>query len=125
LAIRMPDGARVVRRFADARSLTALYAFVDAQLADGQGEETSPAGHGKEQVEHAMEEQIGEAGTADAWWGFQLVLAYPRQEIPWARGTTVGGVECLKGGAQLVVHMLAPTHAATGEEDDDGYVSEE
>ncbi|KAJ7705248.1 hypothetical protein B0H17DRAFT_1156753 [Mycena rosella] len=130
LAIRLPDGARVVRRFADTRTLTALYTFVDAQLADAdaaEDPEESPAGHRAADVERAMEEQIDEAGAADAWWGFQLVLAYPRREIPWARGT-VGGIECLKGGAQLVVHMLATaTHetAADGESDDDGYVSEE
>ncbi|KAJ7176563.1 hypothetical protein C8R46DRAFT_1213153 [Mycena filopes] len=127
LAIRMPDGARVVRRFADARSLTALYSFVDAQLAEEGGGEMSPAGHSKDEIEVAMEQQIAEAGSADAWWGFQLVLAYPRQEIVWARGTTVGSVECLKGGAQLVVHMLTPTQAAAADDDqdDDGYVSEE
>ncbi|KAJ6551534.1 hypothetical protein B0H19DRAFT_951330 [Mycena capillaripes] len=129
LAIRLPDGGRVVRRFSDRRTLTALYAFVDAQLAggDSQSGETSPGGHGKADIERAMEEQIQEAETADAWWGFQLVLAYPRREIPWARGT-VGEVECLKGGAQLVVHML--THAqeaaaAADDADDDGYVSED
>ncbi|KAJ6475826.1 hypothetical protein C8R47DRAFT_1052641 [Mycena vitilis] len=122
LAIRMPDGGRVVRRFADSRSLTALYAFVDAQLTTAEDGDISPKGHGKADVERAMEEQMDEAGTADAWWGFQLVLAYPRREIPWSEGTTVGEVECLKGGAQLVVHMLT---RETVEEDDDGYVSED
>jgi FAS-associated factor 2 len=127
LAIRLPDGGRVVRRFADGRTLTALYAFVDAQLSggEGQGEEMSPKGHGAQDFERAMEEEIQEAGGPDAWWGFQLVLAYPRREIPWARGT-VGEVESLKGGAQLVVHMLTPTHkVAAADDDDDGYVSEE
>ncbi|KAJ7254687.1 hypothetical protein B0H12DRAFT_1183952 [Mycena haematopus] len=130
LAIRMPDGARVVRRFADGRSLTALYAFVDAQLVDSaggsqdrEGDERSPKGHPASQVEAAMEEQITDAGGADAWWGFQLVLAYPRRDIPWGRGSTVGDVECLKGGAQLVVHLLTPPPTQDGE--DDGYVSEE
>ncbi|KAJ7489513.1 hypothetical protein FB451DRAFT_1390665 [Mycena latifolia] len=129
LAIRLPDGGRVVRRFADKRTLTALYAFVDAQLAGADGEEApevSPAGHRAADVERAMEEQIDVAGNADAWWGFQLVLAYPRREIPWARGT-VDQVDCLKGGGQLVVQMLTTTNEAPrdGEEDDDGYVSEE
>ncbi|KAJ7103788.1 hypothetical protein C8R44DRAFT_834579 [Mycena epipterygia] len=123
LAIRLPDGGRVVRRFADDRTLTALYTFVDAQLADRDGDaDASPAGHRAADVERAMEEQIGIAGDADAWWGFQLVLAYPRREIPWARGT-VGGVEALKGGGQLVVQML--TAVSADDEDDDGYVSEE
>ncbi|KAJ6466984.1 hypothetical protein C8R45DRAFT_1079465 [Mycena sanguinolenta] len=133
LAIRMPDGGRVVRRFADGRSLTALYAFVDAQLVDGAGAgegdagERSPKGHAASQLEAAMEAQIADAGAgargADAWWGFQLVLAYPRRDIPWSRGATVGDVESLKGGAQLVVHLLTPTN--TPDEDDDGYISEE
>ncbi|KAJ6567659.1 hypothetical protein DFH09DRAFT_1261410 [Mycena vulgaris] len=124
LAIRLPDGARILRRFADTRSLTALYAFVDAQLADAAGDAVSPAGHAAADVEHAMEEQIAGAGGADAWWGFQLVLAYPRREIPWARGT-VGEVESLKGGGQLVVHMLARETTSNGDADDDGYISEE
>ncbi|KAJ7430180.1 hypothetical protein B0H11DRAFT_2139231 [Mycena galericulata] len=53
LAIRLPDGGRVVRRFAESRSLTALYAFVDAQLADGEGEEVSPEGHGVGELERS------------------------------------------------------------------------
>jgi FAS-associated factor 2 len=125
LAIRLPDGGRVVRRFADGCSLTALYAFVDAQLVgDSQEGERSPNGHLGSQLERAMEEQIAEAGGPDPWWGFQLVLAYPRREIPWASGSTVGDVESLKGGAQLVVHLLQET-VAEAEADDDGYVSEE
>ncbi|KAJ7078398.1 hypothetical protein C8R43DRAFT_1083342 [Mycena crocata] len=122
LAIRLPDGGRVVRRFADTRSLTSLYAFVDGQLADSDGDsDFSPEGHSSADVEGAMEEQMG--ADADAWWGFQLVLAYPRQEIPWVRAT-VGDVESLKGGAQLVVHLHTPT-TTTGDSDDDGYISEE
>ncbi|KAJ7432072.1 hypothetical protein B0H11DRAFT_2179967 [Mycena galericulata] len=123
LAIRLPDGGRVVRRFAESRSLTALYAFVDAQLADGEGEEVSPEGHGVGELERAMEEQVGEVGP-DAWWGFRLVLAYPRQEIGWGQ-ETVGKIECLKGGGQLVVQMLATESTVNGDADDDGYVSED
>ncbi|KAF7377744.1 UBX domain-containing protein [Mycena sanguinolenta] len=124
LAIRLPDGGRVVRRFADGCSLTALYAFVDAQLVDGAaGEERSPKGHTPSQLEAAMEGQIADAGGANAWWGFQLVLAYPRRDVPWVRSTTVGDVESLKGGAQLVVHLLTPTQGTA--DDDDGYISEE
>ncbi|KAJ7740899.1 hypothetical protein DFH07DRAFT_905360 [Mycena maculata] len=129
LAIRMPDGARVVRRFGGGRSLTALYAFVDAQLADAEGGEVSPNGHSPNEVERAMEEKIAEdASGADKWWGFRLVLAYPRSEIPWAPHSTVGEVQSLKGGGQLVVHIVE-TAAVNGNGDDgadeDGYVSEE
>ncbi|KAF8218339.1 hypothetical protein K438DRAFT_1925462 [Mycena galopus ATCC 62051] len=140
LAIRLPDGGRVVRRFADGCSLTALYAFVDAQLLNADGElnsTQSPAGHAPSELERAMEEQIivaaegkEEEKGADAWWGFRLVLAYPRREVLWARGTTVGEVECLKGGAQLVVQMYDVQEVnGNGDleagEEDDGYVSEE
>ncbi|KAF7356769.1 UBX domain-containing protein [Mycena venus] len=94
---------------------------------EGAQDERSPKGHAAAELERAMEEQIADAEGADAWWGFQLVLAYPRREIPWASGSTVGDVECLKGGAQLVVHLLTPLHetVADGEADDDGYVSED
>ncbi|KAJ7083737.1 hypothetical protein B0H15DRAFT_911810 [Mycena belliarum] len=130
LAIRLPNGERVVRRFGNKSSLTALYAFVDAQLEgtpDAAGDsEVSPAGHREADVERAMEEQVDATGDADAWWGFRLVLAYPRREIPWTRGMAVDQVDCLNGGGQLVVHMLAATDKAVdGESDDDGYVSEE
>ncbi|KAK7023784.1 UBX domain-containing protein [Favolaschia claudopus] len=127
LAIRLPDGGRVVRRFSDGCSLTLLYAFVDAHLVSAgnvQDGETSPKGHSVSELTRAMEEQIASIGGADAWWGFQLLLAYPRREIPWVSGSTVGQVEWLKGGAQLAVHLFSPT-VADGDEDDDGYVSEE
>ncbi|KAJ7621107.1 hypothetical protein FB45DRAFT_1062140 [Roridomyces roridus] len=123
LAIRLPDGGRVVRRFAETRSLTALYAFVDTQLADCTADTlVSPGGHSD--VERGMEEQV-EAVGADLWWGFRLVLAYPRQEILWGK-STVGSIDCLKGGGQLVVQMLATkAEGLDGEADEDGYISED
>ncbi|KAJ7049462.1 hypothetical protein C8F01DRAFT_1002299 [Mycena amicta] len=125
LAIRLPDGGRLVRRFADNCSLTLLYAFVDAQLTSSSGpSDVSPAGHALVDFERAMNEQIGATGNAQSWWGFQLVLAYPRREIPWTKGM-VGDVDGLKGGAQLVVQLNTPTISNTGEADDDGYISEE
>ncbi|KAJ6591374.1 hypothetical protein B0H10DRAFT_2179292 [Mycena sp. CBHHK59/15] len=133
LAIRLPDGGRVVRRFGGARTVTALYAFVDAQLvpkemgADGDPFE-SPDGHrGAEDVERAMEEQIRAVEDgANGWWGFRLELAYPRREIKWESGVTIEAVECLQGGGQLVVQMLTTTTPEQGgDDDDDGYVSEE
>jgi FAS-associated factor 2 len=71
-----------------------------------------------------MDEQIAEAGDAESWWGFQLMLAYPRREIPWSK-TTVGEIEFLKGGAQLVVQLHTTVVETNGDADDDGYVSED
>ncbi|KAF7324835.1 UBX domain-containing protein [Mycena kentingensis (nom. inval.)] len=126
LAIRFPDGRRVVRRFAASDSLTFLYAFVDAELAtsSGEGSDVSPTGHHFDDLERAMDEQVEASADADSWWGFQLMLAYPRREVLWSKGK-VGDVDCLKGGAQLVVQLNSPVPMNNGDLDDDGYVSED
>jgi FAS-associated factor 2 len=132
VAVRLPDGGRVVRRFAGGQSLTALYAFVDGRLTGGvagtSGQSLSPAGHPPSALERAMEEQITLAGGADQWWGFQLALAYPRQIIAWEEGRKVGEMEGLRGGAQLVVSLLhgGVERGGSGKEggDDDEYESE-
>ncbi|KAF7288153.1 UBX domain-containing protein [Mycena chlorophos] len=124
LVIRLPNGSRVVRRFTNDCSLSYLYAFVDGQLTDSAATASvSPAGHDLADLERAVQEQVATRDAQD-WWGFQLVLAYPRREIPWSKGV-VGDVSALQGGGQVVVQMNSPVVAQTGDADDDGYVSEE
>jgi len=72
--------------------------------------------------------------SAQEWWGFCVVSAYPRREIEWRANVRLGDVDCLRGGGQLVVEMLnldksrpAPRErtSATVNDDDDGYDTEE
>ncbi|RDB14772.1 hypothetical protein Hypma_004123 [Hypsizygus marmoreus] len=88
VAVRLPSGGRVIRVFDETKALTALYAFVNAQLVPAAFKPeddpvNQPEGQHKE-VEACLEEQI--AGEMDGdWWGFQLATAYPRKEVPWQK----------------------------------------
>ncbi|KAI0689671.1 hypothetical protein BC835DRAFT_1368079 [Cytidiella melzeri] len=111
VGVRMPDGKRPVRFFGEADSLTAVYAFVDAQFIPEGAEYTSAS----DPVVAPDGEQSGEIGLLHAmekvgkknghWWGFKLAMAYPRREIHWEPGRKVGEVEGLSGG-QLVVELF-------------------
>lgn len=140
IAVRMPSGGRIVRRFGETDTLTALYTVVDAQLIPPHLKpeddpifppgESSPEG-GLEGIEMQV---MGGAAAAD-WWGFTMALAYPRKEITWAPGVTLGTVDGLSGGAQLVVEMVGDGRRGSRErtpekeegthEDDDGYSTED
>jgi FAS-associated factor 2 len=135
VAVRLPNGGRVVKMLEETATLTTLYLLVDTQLIPAelavQDDSSSPPEEGCEAVgvEAAIEMQIAAEGrNVEDWWGFRLVLAYPRQVIPWEKGTRIGQVESLRGGAQVVVEMLG---APTREQDtdmgsgDDGYHTED
>jgi FAS-associated factor 2 len=134
IAVRLPSGGRVVKMLEETATLTALYLFVDTQLIPEelavQDDPSSPPEEGYEAVgvEAAIEMQIAaEGGNVDEWWGFKLVLAYPRMVIPWNKGTRVRQVETLRGGAQVVVEMLGTPamEQALGGVDGDGYDTED
>lgn len=112
-------------------TLTALYLLVDTHLIPpelvAQDDSSSPPeGCEVAEVETATEKQIGM--NVNDWWGFRLVLAYPRMVIPWEKNTRIGQVESLREGAQVVVEMLGTTaweqdtNSAGG---DDGYHTED
>jgi FAS-associated factor 2 len=135
IAVRLPSGGRVIKVLEETATLTALYLFVDTQLIPDelavQDDPSNPPEEGYEAVgvETAIEMQIAaEHGNVDDWWGFRLVLAYPRMEIPWNKGTRVGQVEALRGGAQVVVEMLGTPVMKKDISDadgDDGYHTED
>lgn len=115
IAVRLPNGGRVVKMLEETTTLTALYLLVDMHLIPTelsvQDDSSSPPEEGFEAVgvEGAIEMQIAAEGmNVDDWWGFRLVLAYPRMVIPWQKGMRIGEVESLRGGAQVVVEMLGP-----------------
>ncbi|KAI0338357.1 hypothetical protein BDW22DRAFT_1348495 [Trametopsis cervina] len=119
VGVRMPNGKRPVRFFGEADSLTAVYAFVDAQFIPEGREYSSesdpispPDGEmtGEVGLLHAMEKVGRKNGH---WWGFKLAMAYPRKEIHWEPGKTVGQVEGLSGG-QLVVELFEDPSTSKG-----------
>lgn len=129
-----------MRAFAHEQGLTALYAWVPTQLAsteDATHARTSPEGDAVPQkdaeveIERILERTIVRsepqhplAGTQqDEWWVFALALAYPRTPVP---GVKLGEIPALRGGAQVVVEMLAGAKqpGRVGDEDD-GFVTED
>jgi FAS-associated factor 2 len=139
MAIRLPGDKRVVRRFPPSATLTALFTFVDVYLIpshfnSSDDPECPPSGSitGEKAIEHQISSSDS---TADSWWGFKLMLVYPRQEIKWEAHTMLSDVDSLKDGGQVVVEMIAGSRrgstdrrrsgeAARGDSDD-GYSSEE
>jgi FAS-associated factor 2 len=117
ITIRLRDGL-VIHNFSTAATLTTLYAFVDGHLIPRELDPaddpyTSPDGlaSGEEDIEHL----IVSRSPPDEWWGFRLVLAYPRREIKWEPGVKLCDIDQLKGGGQVVVEMVEG--AVTQEED--------
>lgn len=144
IAIRFPAGSRVVHQFGPDATLTTLYAFIDAQLipqhfGEAEDPEVSPTGDvvGVKSLERAIEEEVLKANKPAEWWGFQVVLAYPREEIAWKAGATarLADLSALRGGGQVVVELLNSAGGKrSGErerqrvpavEDDDGYSTED
>ncbi|OCH92438.1 hypothetical protein OBBRIDRAFT_452074 [Obba rivulosa] len=120
IGVRMPDGRRVVRFFGEADQLVALYAYVDSLFVPPgtppEGDPQAPPS-GDAPGEDALVEEIQRSGkTPEKWWGFQLVLAYPRKEILWEAGRKIGQVEALKGGGQVVVEPVADDGAEKGKQ---------
>ncbi|KAF9561731.1 hypothetical protein CPC08DRAFT_688673 [Agrocybe pediades] len=128
IAIRLPDGKRVVHAFSDLANTTSLYAFVDSQFIPPQYSESddpiSIAGQ-EGMGERALEKQVSQ--DADNYWGFRIALAYPRVEIPWTPGVKLHDIEHLKRGGQVVVELTGGKAASANreDEDDDGYHTED
>lgn len=114
IGVRMPDGRRVVRFFGENDRLTALYAFVDSLFIPPEfvqdADPRSPPGGGQVGEDGLLDEMQRSGRSAEKWWGFKLVLAYPRREIAW-EGKRIGDADALRGGGQVVVELVA---------DDDG-----
>lgn len=125
IAVRLPTEGRVIRHFPSNATLTALYTYVDTQLIPHEyTQEEDPRTPPIESAttgEDLIEEQL--QVSPEDWWGFKLVLAFPRREIKWQPRTRLSDVEALKGGGQVVVEM---SQATTGVAiDEDGYSTDE
>ncbi|CCM01252.1 uncharacterized protein FIBRA_03301 [Fibroporia radiculosa] len=138
VGLRLPDGRRLVRFFGESDSMTALHAYVDshfipAELAPDSDPHAPPGGATPGEI--GLVEEVQSSGRSETqWWGFQLVLAYPRKELAWEPSRRLGDVDVLKSGGQLVVEMVGDMgsgdgkgkeKAAAAENSDDGYETED
>ncbi|KAH9896512.1 hypothetical protein C8Q73DRAFT_780242 [Cubamyces lactineus] len=136
VGIRMPDGRRVVRFFGENDTVTALYAYVDSLFIPPEyvqdADPVSPPEGGSAGEDGLAGEMQHSGKSVDKWWGFKIVLAYPRKEIEWAPEKRIGDIDALKGGAQVVVEPIADEDCAQGKakgpagsvDDDDEYHTE-
>ncbi|KAF8816418.1 hypothetical protein BYT27DRAFT_7221451 [Phlegmacium glaucopus] len=131
IAIRLPAGGRVIHQFSHASTLTSLYAFVDSQLIpDHYSASDDPISLPQQRGvgEQALEDHILKLGQGEEYWGFNVVLAYPRMKIPWKAGRKLSDIEQLKGGGQVVVEFNTgrPRDSERSNTDeDDGYHTED
>ncbi|KAH9855493.1 hypothetical protein C2E23DRAFT_724045 [Lenzites betulinus] len=134
VGVRMPDGRRVVRFFGENDTVTSLYAYVDSLFIPPEfiqdADPPSPPEGAKAGEEGLVGEMSASGKPAEKWWGFQIVLAYPRREISWEAGKRVGDLNVLKGGGQVVVELAADEDvkgkgkASVQDADDDEYHTE-
>ena len=126
LALKLPGNTRVVRTFSPGSTLTELYAFVDTQMLPLTLQPETDPEHileGSEPDLQKLNTYIqSQANDAESWWGFKLLLPYPRREIKWT--TSASLVEAgLKTGEQLVVELTSGSTKSQHLSDDD-YESE-
>jgi len=141
IAIRLPTGGRVIHQFSQSSTLTSLYASVDSELIPNQypaSDDPVSLPHQRGVGEEALEDHIiGQGGGGEKYWGFDVVLAYPRMKIPWKAGMRLSDIDQLKGGGQVVVESVCDRPRDKGaaaandggktddNEDDDGYHTED
>lgn len=129
IAIRLPTGIRVVHQFSHSSTLTSLYGFVDSQLIPSHYSASDDPVSLPQQCgvgERALEDHI--IGRGEEYWGFNVVLAYPRMKIPWKAGIKLSDIDPLKGGGQVVIESIndGPRDRERAKEDEeDGYHTED
>ena len=140
IAIRLPTGGRVIHQFSQSSTLTSLYASVDSELipnhysaSDDPISLPHQRGVGEEALENHIIGQGGGGEGGEGYWGFDVVLAYPRMRIPWKAGMKLSDIDQLKGGGQVVVESISDCPRDRKErhvdkdddDDDDGYRTED
>lgn len=120
IAVRLPDGQRLVRLVARNSSVTSLYCLVDAHLTPAQVTGTEI---GVSTAENDLGELIHLSGKpAEIWWGFSLFTAYPRQAIPWQPAVRLADIG-LGAGGQIVAE-ITPQEGEKNDQDEEGYDTE-
>ncbi|KDQ52933.1 hypothetical protein JAAARDRAFT_39881 [Jaapia argillacea MUCL 33604] len=129
IAVRLPSGERVIKQFSCDATLTSLYTFVATLLIPkdlDQGQDPDDAPEGLPSGDVAVDKWLNAVGTANEWWGFKLLLAYPRQEIGWEAGALLTEQDGLRGGGQVVIEMMEGVHEqGFGSGEEDGYDTED
>jgi FAS-associated factor 2 len=135
IAIRLPTGGRVIHQFSQSSTLTSLYAFVDSELIPNHystSDDPVSLPHQRGVGEQALEDHISRC--TEEYWGFNVVLAYPRTKIPWKAGIKLSDIDQLKGGGQVVVESISDRPRDREEQlannvgntdEDDGYHTED
>ncbi|KAG8761378.1 hypothetical protein FRC14_004783 [Serendipita sp. 396] len=126
IRFRMPSGKLIVRKFEPTDTITGLYAFVASQfIPDSETPDGDP-------YSPPCDEDDEEAAEFDLdgydWdWEFQVAVAFPKQTIPWERGSDkkIGSISALKGGANVVVEMKASEDDDKAPDTDDDTPSED
>jgi FAS-associated factor 2 len=120
IAIRLPDGQRIVRLISRTSTVTSLYCLVDAHLipTDGTGEKigTSATESNLRELVHSSDQ------PAEVWWGFSLFTAYPRKAIPWQPVIRLAEVGLGNGGQ--IVAEIASKEGEKIDQDEEGYDTE-
>jgi FAS-associated factor 2 len=110
IAVTLPRTGRVIRRFGKDTTLTGLFMYVDSQIISAelreQQDSVEPPNGATGAAEAVLEAEIRKASAPESWWGFKLLLAYPRREIRWEAGRCLTDIEDLRGGGQIVVEMI-------------------
>ncbi|KAG8899993.1 hypothetical protein FRB99_006331, partial [Tulasnella sp. 403] len=101
VGIRLPNGQRLVRRFNPSDPVESLYAFADVHFLPSKDDRPAPS---TPPADYTHEYEFG------------LATTYPRKEVPFSSTATLGDVDVLSGGANLVVELKA---GATVEETSD------
>lgn len=136
VAIRMPDGKRIMKKFSrNDATLTELYSWVDAQFIPSDLDPSTDPALPPPSYEHLVPSTVDDAidrlvSANPSWWTFTLVNSYPRKPVPWQPNTRMSDVECLSesGGGHLVVEMFSPRsdgYLDGKTEEVDGYDTEE
>lgn len=102
IVVRMPNGERLTKRFRPTESVEDLYAAVDVCFLSRDEDATAPS--------------IAPVGYTHEY-EFCLATSYPRKEIELS-SETLGSVDILKGGGNLVVEMKAGLGLEESEESD-------
>ncbi|KAK7458719.1 UBX domain-containing protein 10 [Stygiomarasmius scandens] len=148
IAVRMPDGKRLVRKFKGAgegagegETVGKLFAWVDLNLNPPAASSSSSRDPEDPEslVESAIASKAANTGLERAlneWWGFTLSTSYPRRPIPWKRDLPLSQVDGLSGGGgQVIVELVSSANGSRrsldkgkGKEvngdDHDGYITE-
>jgi len=118
MGVRLPDGRRITGAFSPEDTVFSLYCLIDQHI------HPTPVERQSDQPSIDLDELLAKLGlSADEWWGFTVSQSYPRRTVVFHLTKTIGedGVE----GSLSVEFVSQPAEDAGGQENDDGYHTED